>query len=48
MYKDITAPEQIYEGIRVSNTESAPKKPKKKKKKERDEEKQDIDDLYGD
>lgn len=47
MYKDITAPEQIYEGIRVSNTESAPKKPKKKKKKERDEEKQDIDDLYG-
>ncbi len=29
MYKDITAPDQIYDGLRVSNTESAPSKSKK-------------------
>lgn len=31
MYKDITAPDQIYDGLRVSNTESAPSKSPKNK-----------------
>lgn len=46
MYKDISDPSQIYDGISVSNTESAPEKPTKpKKEKGRDKT---GDDIYGD
>lgn len=49
MYKDITDPSQIYEGLSVSNTESAPEKSEKPKKQENGKaKKKRVDDIYGD
>lgn len=45
MYKDIAEPSQIYDGLRVSNTESEPEK-KKKDKPNRDKS-ADYDSIYG-
>jgi hypothetical protein len=45
LFKDVTDDSQIYEGLMVSNTESAPEKAKKEKK-EKQKSPKDIDDIY--
>ena len=45
MYKDITDPSQLYEGLRVKNTETEPEKPKKPKSEK--SKSQVSDPLYG-